>query len=98
MNNIDKGKIKGLIHSLGLKYKLPDEVIKDMVDTPYRFTKEVISNMDIPEGLSKEEFEGLKRSFRYLAIGTVYLDYNLYKKYWFKKKQMDNINKDKWKK
>jgi hypothetical protein len=91
MGRLDEDKVKLLIHKIGLDYKLQDEVIKKIVNSPYKFTRETIANLDIDPEITEEEFSKLKTNFIYLYIGKLYTSYDIYKK-------LKNLNNKRWKK
>lgn len=72
---IDDKKVKALIHSLGLKYGLQDDVINKIVNSPYKFTREIISNMELEHVESEEELEKIKTNFIYSYIGKLYIKF-----------------------
>lgn len=72
---IDDKKVKALIHSLGLKYGLQDDVINKIVNSPYKFTRETISNMELEHIESEEELEKIKTNFIYSYIGKLYIKF-----------------------
>lgn len=72
---IDDKKVKALIHSLGLKYGLQDDVINKIVNSPYKFTRETISNMELEHVQSEEELEKIKTNFIYSYIGKLYIKF-----------------------
>lgn len=72
---IDDKKVKALIHSLGLKYGLQDDVINKIVNSPYKFTRETISNMELDHVESEEELEKIKTNFIYSYIGKLYIKF-----------------------
>lgn len=87
-------RIKKLIHSLGLEFGLQDDVIRKIVQAPFKFTRETISNLDVNKVMTKEEFDNIKTNFIYLHIGKLYTNFRVYEKI---KKQQDNLRK-KWEK
>jgi len=91
MARLDEDKVKLLIHKIGLDYKLQDEVIKKIINSPYKFTRETIANLDIDPNITEEEFNKLKTNFIYLYIGKLYTSYDIYKK-------LKNLNNKRWKK
>lgn len=91
MSKLDEDKVKLLIHKIGLDYKLQDEVIKKIVNSPYKFTRETIANLDVSPDITEEEFNKLKTNFIYLYIGKLYTSYDIYKK-------LKNLNNKRWKK
>lgn len=70
MNKVDDKKVKDLIHSLGLKYRLRDEEIRKIVESQFRFTYETIRGLEIGE--SHEGVDELKTNFIYRHIGKLY--------------------------
>jgi hypothetical protein len=91
MSRLDEDKVKLLIHKIGLDYKLQDEVIRKIVNSPYKFTRETIANLDISPDITEEEFNKLKTNFIYLYIGKLYTSYDIYKK-------LKNLSNKRWKK
>lgn len=81
MNKIDEDKIKILIHKLGLKYNLRDEEIKKIVQSPYKFTRQVISELDIKQDITEEEFNKLNTNFIYMYLGKLYTSFEIFNKF-----------------
>jgi hypothetical protein len=75
MTKADEIKIKQLIHKLGLKYKLSDEVIKNIIDSPYEFTYEKLREVVLDGVTTEEELDKLKTNFNYKGLGKLYVDY-----------------------
>jgi len=86
MSKVDNDKIKALIHSIGLKYNLQDEVINKIVNSPYKFTREKISELQISDDMSEEEYNKLKTNFMYLYIGKLYTTFEMCTKFYKLKK------------
>lgn len=80
MNNTDSEKVKQLMHRIGLKHNIQDAVINKIVNSPYRFARETITNMDLNNINSEEDFNKLKTNFIFSYIGKLYTTYNVYKK------------------
>lgn len=80
MNKNDADKVKKLIHTIGLKYKLQDSVINKIVNSPYRFTRETIVSMELENIENEEDFNKLKTNFIFAYIGKLYTNYSIYKK------------------
>lgn len=98
MSKIDEKKIKDLIHSIGLKYQLSDDIIKQLVESPYLFTKETILNLEIEDIETEDELDKLKTNFYYKSWGRLFIPFNRVDR---RNKQRDsatNINKRRWKK
>ena len=92
MNKIESDKIKILIHKLGLEFNLKDDDIRKIVSSPYKFTRETISNLEIKDIETEEEFNNIKTNFTYPYIGKLYTSFKICEKI---KKQKDNLKK-KW--
>jgi hypothetical protein len=86
MSKVDDDKIKALIHSVGLKHNLQDEVINKIVSSPYKFTREKISELQISDDMSEEEYDKLKTNFMYLYIGKLYTTFEMCTKFYKLKK------------
>lgn len=86
MSKVDDDKVKALIHSIGLKHNLQDEVINKIVNSPYKFTREKISELQISDDMSEEEYNKLKTNFIYLYIGRLYTNFDICTKFYKLKK------------
>ena len=45
-NKIDDPKVKALIHRIGLKYNLQDEIINTIINSQYKFIRETIRELN----------------------------------------------------
>ena len=77
----NEDKIKILIHRLGLQYNLKDDEIRKIVNSPYKFTRETISKLDINPDTTEEEFNKLKTNFIYVSIGKIYTSFEIFNKF-----------------
>ena len=91
---VDNPKIRKLIHSLGLEFNLQDDIVQKIVQAPFKFTRETISNLDVSDNMTEEEFDNLKTNFIYMHIGKLYTNFSIYEKI---KKQKSNLT-EKWEK
>lgn len=98
MNKSDEKKIEALIHSLGLKYNLQDDIIKKIVNSPYKFTKEIITNLNFEDINTEEEFDNLKVNFIYKYIGKFYTTYDRLVRRDKQSESLKIFNKNRWKK
>lgn len=73
MDKIDEGEIKRLIHRIGLKYNLRDDIVNKILVSPYKFTREKITELELKEVVDREDVEALKTNFMYLHIGKLYI-------------------------
>lgn len=68
------------MHKLGLKYHLQDHIINKIVNSPYKFTRETITNLNVDEVETEEDFNKLKTNFIYMYIGKIYTNFSIFKK------------------
>jgi hypothetical protein len=87
-------RLKKLIHSIGLEFNLQDDIVKKIVQAQFKFTRETISNLDVKDNMTEEEFKELKTNFIYTHIGKLYTNFMVYEKI---KKQKSNLI-EKWEK
>lgn len=73
MDKIDEGEIKRLIHRIGLKYNLRDDIVNKILVSPYKFTREKITELELKEVVDREDAEALKTNFMYLHIGKLFI-------------------------
>ena len=73
MDKIDEGEIKRLIHRIGLKYNLRDDIVNKILVSPYKFTREKITELELKEVVDREDAESLKTNFMYLHIGKLFI-------------------------
>ena len=73
MDKIDEGEIKRLIHRIGLKYNLRDDIVNKILVSPYKFTREKITELELKEVVDREDVEALKTNFMYLHIGKLFI-------------------------
>ena len=95
-SKIDKIKVDALIHSLGLKYNLRDEDMKQLVNSPFLFTYEKLKELDISEVKTEEDLAKLKTSFLYKSFGKIFASYPLINRRNKQSENMINLNKRKW--
>jgi hypothetical protein len=91
MNDPDNDRIKKLIHSIGLKYNLQDDVINKIIGSPYKFTRIKMTELSIHDDILEEDYNKLKTNFIYPHIGKLYTNFDICTK--FRK-----IKKERWKK
>ncbi len=93
--DIDDKKIKNLIHSIGLKYNLQDDIINKVINSQYKFTREIISKLNLDEVNSKEDLALIKTNFIYPYIGKLYIKYDFMERLERLKNYKQNINGNK---
>tara|TARA_R110000822_G_scaffold73853_3_gene177564 strand:- start:3295 stop:3600 length:306 start_codon:yes stop_codon:yes gene_type:complete len=98
MSNIaDKKKVTDLIHMLGLKYKMTDKEINDLVESPFLFTYLKIRELDLNNVETEEELSNLKTNFLYRAFGKIYISSGLFSRFKKQKTEGRILNESKWK-
>ena len=98
MDKKDERKLKALIHRLGLKYQLSDDIIKEIINSPYLFTYETIKELDLSEVKTEEELLEIKTNFYYKGLGKLHIPFRRVDR---RNKQQDsikNLNNRRWKK
>lgn len=90
--NKNDNKIELLIHRLSLKHNIPGNIIRKIVNSPYKFTREKITELNIDKEITREEFENLKTNFNYLHIGKLYTTYDFFS--FFKKVKNNGRKKE----
>lgn len=97
MNKKDTDKVKAITHSVGLKNGLLDNVVTAIVSSPYKLTKKVITELEVGDNLTEEEFTNLKTNFIYAYIGKLYASYNLYTRINnYKKERNGSSKRESW--
>jgi len=95
-SSTDKKKVKNLIHTLGLKYKMSDEDIRTIVESPFLFSYLKIREIKFNE-VEEEDLAELKTNFLYKSFGKLYLHEPLFRRMKKQKKHFTNLNDKKWK-
>jgi hypothetical protein len=85
MNKINKIKVDKLIHKLGLDYNLPDDRIREIVESQFKFTAEKIKEIDFDTLEKDEDIENIKGTFLYRTFGKLYINQVSLKNYLNKK-------------
>lgn len=71
MTEVDKKKIKDIIHTIGLNNNMKDEDVRNIIESQFRFTSKIIKELNL-SNLSKEQIDNLKTNFNYKYIGKLY--------------------------
>ena len=80
MSKLEKIKVDSLMHRLGLKYNLPDKVIKQIVESPYEFSSGKIKDLDFSEITTEADFNKIKTNFLYRGFGKLFINYLILKR------------------
>lgn len=91
-------KINELYHRLSLKYGLSKEEIKQIVESPYEFTKETLKDIDVNKIQSEEDADNTKTNFIYKYWGKLYTNFKLINRRRKQSEAFKQINKKKWQK
>lgn len=89
MDKVDKIKVDKLIHKIGLKYNLPDHIVRNIVNSQFEFSAETLRNINFEELDTDEKVEKLKNVFLYKTFGKLYINQLGLQKF---------LNKKQWKK
>lgn len=73
MNKSEDFKVNQLIHKIGLKYNLRDIEVKEIVESQFRFTYEIIKGLNL-KNLTELELKELKTNFIYKYLGKLYIN------------------------
>jgi hypothetical protein len=99
MTKDEHKKIRALIHRIGLKYNLPDDVVKRIVESPYEFAYITLRQVKLDGIQSEEELKKHKTNFNFKALGKLYVNYPSLERREKQKKFINILNKkNKWKK
>jgi hypothetical protein len=97
MDTRHKKLVKDLIHSLGLKYQLSDDIIREMVESPYLFSAEIMRTLDCSEITTEEQLEQIKTNFYYKGLGKLHIPFNRIETRIKQKSRIQELNKRRWK-
>lgn len=90
----NEGKIKQLIHKLGLKYHLTDEETKQIVESQFEFTREKLDELmkQISKANDYSEVEDLPKVFHFRSFCKFYIDEWRLKTFLKRKKHIQKVN------
>ena len=74
LNKADEMKIK----QLALKYGMTFDEVEDIVNSPYEFISKTTKELDIKEGLDKEEFAKVKTNFNIPSLCKMFASHYIY--------------------
>lgn len=66
---LNDAKTNQLIHKIGLKYNLRDIIIRNIVESQFKFTYDKIRSFDLEGDLTKQNL-----NFYYKYIGKLYIN------------------------
>lgn len=75
---INEAKVDKIIHSLSLKYNIPKEEMKKIVNAQFDFAYQEIIKMDLKD---LENLDNIKTNFLFKYIGKIYVDKNKVRTY-----------------
>lgn len=79
-NNLDGNEVKKLIHRIGLKNNLKDDIINKIIVSPYKFAREIIPELELKEIQTENELHNIKTNFNFLYIGKLFVNFDRLKK------------------
>lgn len=71
---------KDIVRELSIKYKLTEEQIAEIIESPFIFIRSVIKNINVNEVKTEEEFKLKTKNFNIPCIGKLYANYYNFKK------------------
>ena len=100
MDKLNKVIIKNLIHSLALNHNLSDEVVKNIIESPFLFTTNKLSeiNDELNSVTTQEELDELKTTFLYKSFFRIYISKEKLLKRNKQRKFINEVNTNRWKK
>lgn len=98
MSKIDEDKVNKLIHSMALKYNMSDKDMKNLVSSPYEFTKLKMKELKLEDITTKEELENTKTNFLYKSFFRLVVDWVTVNGKLKAKENINKVNINKWKK
>lgn len=76
LTKAEKLKIKEIAE----KHKISEEEAIEIIASPYKFIRHKLKDTDVPNNLTKEEFESSLINFNIPAIGKLYASWAVYKR------------------
>jgi hypothetical protein len=77
------------IKELAEKYGLTIEEVESMVSSPYSFIREKSKEIEFKDGMTREEFDSMKKNFNIPSIGKLHASHFMYNQIQ-KKKNKEN--------
>jgi len=65
--------VKNLIHSIGLRHNLSDNIVKNIVESQFEFARKTMNEIDYTKINSEEDFDKLKKTFYFKGLGRIYI-------------------------
>lgn len=100
MTKADQKKVDELVHRLSLKYNLSNSIIREIIESPYLYTKIALAeiNPEIEKAITEDDAEKLKTTFLYKSFFKLYISkYRLLKRNQ-QRKIINELNNSRWKK
>lgn len=73
MDKSDFIKVKSLIHSIGLKYNLPDAKVREIVESQWKFADMKMREIPWETIKTEEDLDNTKTNFLFAPIGRLYV-------------------------
>lgn len=87
---------QSMYHTVGLNNHITDDVAKEIIESPFLFTKGIIDDINL-EGITEDDFNKLKTNFTYKYIGKLHTNYKAINKIKINSETFKNTHKE-WKK
>ena len=68
------------ILELAKKHDLTPTQVREIVKSQFDFVRSTNKKLEIPDGLTREEFVKLRTNYTFLALGKLYASYFLYQR------------------
>ena len=66
--------LESIINKLSLKFGLPKEVIREIVESPYSFIRETIKEIDLDQIQEAEDLDKVKSTFNLMGLGKLHIN------------------------
>ena len=88
-------KLRSVIHNILKDNNITEDQFNEIIDSPYKFTKDTIEELDLKE-INEEDFNKLETNFIYKFIGKFYTEYKTVKA--TQNRVSTFLKRNKWKK
>lgn len=95
---LQEKKLNKLYHKLSLKYNISKQDIKDVVESPYAFTKDKLKEINVNEIKNEDDAINTKTNFIYKYIGKLHTNFKLINRRRKQSEAFQKINEKKWEK
>lgn len=83
-----------LYHKVGLDTRIEDDVVREIVESQYKFAKEKINEIEFNKELTEEEYNNIKTNFTFKFLGKIYTNYRIVESFINRKHGRNRYTKD----